>query len=416
MMMKKVLAASAALLVGSAGLAWGQDVQWVETRFHRVHLRNGNFIDGKMEANTEKEVTLLIGPGEFSIRKDQVDRIELVKMRSLREKPRQVATSLAAPSRWKTSKPLPQIDAIVREKVDHNLAQFVNASAPLRDQLTRDLSHRPGTAAYLVSQLERVQDDALPYVGRAIWDLKEEDALPYVLDCLDSDRAGVVAQALILSSRWGGETALSHVRRFLSDSRPLVRMAAIDALKQAGDLSSLPEIAELLRSENDQVRATAINACLDLGRKYNRMETIAEAMRDALARARGKALGDLLEACGRSRHPALVDGLIEALRDGDVAIRQRAAAGLVLNGSPLAARVVAQRLTLEESVEVRIQLVRGAAAMKSIDAIDPLIYLLRDSDADLVHECARALNLITRQNYGDSYKKWSSWWELVRRH
>jgi HEAT repeat protein len=412
--MNKLLV-GAALLMGSAEFAWGQDTQWVETRFHRVHLRNGNVIDGQMVANTDKAVTLSIRGGDLDIRKDQVDRIELVKMRSLLEKPKPVMTALAAPSKMKKGKPVPTIDAVVRAKVDQNLSLFTNASPTLRDQLTRELAQRPGTAAYLVSKMEDVQDDVLPYVGRAIWGLQEEEAYPYILACMDSDRPGVVAQALILSGRWEGETAAMHVRRFLSDPRPRVRAAAIEALRQAGDVRSLPEIAQLLRSEDDAVRAMAINASLEMGLKFGKMEIVAGSLVNAIDRARGAVLGDLLEAAGRSRYAGMVDSLVDHLRDSEVSIRQRAAAGLVLNGSAAASRAVTQRLSVEESVEVRIQLVRAVAQMKSVEAIDPLIYMLRDKDEDLTAECLRALKLITKQDNGNRYENWINWWEQVRR-
>src|SRR5689334_13486442 len=57
-----------------------------EIRFHRIHLRNGNFIDGKVTADKPNEVILLMAAGEMAIRRDQIDRVEVVKMKSYNDK------------------------------------------------------------------------------------------------------------------------------------------------------------------------------------------------------------------------------------------------------------------------------------------------------------------------------------------
>ena len=56
--MKHSMIAAAALvvLVASSGLQ-AQDGSWVETRFHRVHLLNGNFIDGHLIGESDRTTT-----------------------------------------------------------------------------------------------------------------------------------------------------------------------------------------------------------------------------------------------------------------------------------------------------------------------------------------------------------------------
>src|SRR3954468_16355441 len=75
-------------LAVAAAPAAAQDYTWVENRFHRVHLVNGNFIDGQVTSVDKDEVVLRLPVGEMAIRKSTVDRIELEKMRSLLEKPK----------------------------------------------------------------------------------------------------------------------------------------------------------------------------------------------------------------------------------------------------------------------------------------------------------------------------------------
>jgi len=57
---------------------------WIETRFHRVHLRNGNTIDGQLVNEGKSAVVLKLKAGEMQIRKDMIDRVEMVRMRSSR--------------------------------------------------------------------------------------------------------------------------------------------------------------------------------------------------------------------------------------------------------------------------------------------------------------------------------------------
>src|SRR5258706_9153339 len=60
-----------------------QDSDTGDLRFTRVHLRNGNFVDGQLIKDTEHEVMLRLRVGEMGIRRDQIDRVELIKMKSL---------------------------------------------------------------------------------------------------------------------------------------------------------------------------------------------------------------------------------------------------------------------------------------------------------------------------------------------
>src|SRR5687768_13971412 len=68
-----------------------------ESRFHRVHLRNGNFIDGDLVRQNTREIVLKLKSGEMGVRRDQIVRIEMIKMRGLQDKPEEVAQPKPAP-------------------------------------------------------------------------------------------------------------------------------------------------------------------------------------------------------------------------------------------------------------------------------------------------------------------------------
>src|SRR5258706_10928469 len=105
--MKTMLVAAFCLAVAArpAGAMQGED--WVETRFHRVHLLNGNFIDGQLVKESPAGATLMLKSGQITIRKDLIDRIEIVKMRSIKdEAPPPPRTEVARPPQ--PAKPAPE--------------------------------------------------------------------------------------------------------------------------------------------------------------------------------------------------------------------------------------------------------------------------------------------------------------------
>ena len=61
-----------------------------ETRFHRVFLKNGNFVDGDLQRIEADTVVLRLKSGDVGINRDLVDRIEIVKMKAADEAPPKV--------------------------------------------------------------------------------------------------------------------------------------------------------------------------------------------------------------------------------------------------------------------------------------------------------------------------------------
>ncbi|HVR83228.1 MAG TPA: hypothetical protein VMU54_02885, partial [Planctomycetota bacterium] len=111
------------------------DGRWSETQFHRVHLRNGNFVDGKVIRLSDKEVVLKLTPGELCLRMDLVDRIELIKMKSYSEKSIDIQKPVARPPGGDTKAPSPssappaavstvKLSADVQEAIQGLLEEF----------------------------------------------------------------------------------------------------------------------------------------------------------------------------------------------------------------------------------------------------------------------------------------------------
>jgi len=401
---------SAAALIAGAGFAFAQEAASDDPSLRRVQFRNGNTIECQIESIGEKELTINVRGKRFRVQRDDVASVETLKPCSVAEKPKALPASQGPSSKGNP----PLLDAAVRGKVDRLLAQYTNASTSLKDQLTRELS-RPGLGAYLASQLDRCCDEALPYVSRVLYEQQEEEAYPYVMASLDSDRVPVVCAALLISGHWESRSSAARVLRFLPDCRPDVRAAAIESLRLLGDERSLATIAQEMSSKDGVVRASAINACLDLGRRLGKTDLVVGQLQEGIVRAQGPVLEDLLEAAGRLGSPDLVEPMIRSLKDGDPAVRVKAVSGLIQIRSAAGIRALIQQLKVEDSVAVRIQLARGAAALRLIEAVSPLIDYLRDRDEELVRECGKALQAITKQDLGGDYNAWALWWEKARR-
>ncbi len=81
--MKKLGPILVALFLAAASTAWPQD-DWKDT--HRVHLRNGNFLDGQLSERSETAVVLKFTPTTtLKIKLADVVRIELITIRPLGE-------------------------------------------------------------------------------------------------------------------------------------------------------------------------------------------------------------------------------------------------------------------------------------------------------------------------------------------
>ena len=57
-----------AFVLALSGLLGAQDSPFQEVRFHRVHLLNGNFVDGTLVRQTKDELVLRIKGGEVGMR------------------------------------------------------------------------------------------------------------------------------------------------------------------------------------------------------------------------------------------------------------------------------------------------------------------------------------------------------------
>src|SRR6185295_10345410 len=153
-----------------------QDSDTGDLRFTRVHLRNGNFVDGQLLKDTATEVLLRLRVGEMGIRRDQIDRVELVKMKSInsaaiiRPDPKNTTTTTTAndPKGKAVETNTPEQ---IKKRVDMILFKFKNAPGATDD---RELP---------VGELQALGEEAAIYLASRVpaFDLRTQDAMAIAL-------------------------------------------------------------------------------------------------------------------------------------------------------------------------------------------------------------------------------------------
>ncbi len=325
------LAALLAILLAAA-----QEPDRSELRFHRVHLKNGNFIDGALVKQTDKEITLKMKFGEMTVRLDQVQRVEFVKMRSTNEAPREEPLRKPpAPDRRdpfegpaarpRTPQALFAASPSTRSRVDALLTELGRADVDQRPSVESRLCEAGDEAApYLASLLEHLGAEAFASVGAVLARLKDRRCLPVLLQQLTSPIPAVRSLAASLIGAGGAPEAAGDLLPLLRDERPQVRAAAVTALQRLGHPALFDSLSPLVADPDREARTRALGALLELARKDRREALLAARLSDALGQAGGATRVDLLGALGRTGQIDRTPLLIPYLSDGGPDLRRAA--------------------------------------------------------------------------------------------
>ena len=440
--MNKYLAAwsAVACLALSARLE-AQDTRvgtWLETRFHRVHLLNGNFIDGQLVSDSPKLVVLKVGGGEMSIRKDLILRnskgdlrIEFMKMRSYQEPPKlepvidsgardrgpkETSAPPAAPAAPGVEAEAVTLTGSMTEKLQQG-RDLLKSGTPGRKKGTLDALAQlgPEAAPVIVENLGDLEDDLLVMAGVVLQNMKNAEMVPAMKRLLGHDRASVQEQALLVI----GSTGVARddgptVRGLLRDAQPAVRSAAMIALRHLADFESFDQVAEHLTDSNSRVRTVALATLGDFAQKGALSERFAAVLAQSLERADGEARMELLKEAAGLGSKDLGPVLSRLAEDSDPMVRSHAIMGLGKIGSEEYQQLILDKLVTEREYWPRIQVAGAAQAMRIEKAIDPLIEWLSDDNKEIRSAAVRALRIITRQNLGPDRTTWEEWREKTK--
>ena len=370
---------------------------WVETRFHRIHLRNGNFIDGQLVQDTPKAVILQIRTsGNFVVRRDLIERVEFVKMRSLKEIPMAPVVETAAPAvpaaaatADAAEAPAPAGSAAAPDPVPSHFPQeavkavdaLLTGYTLARPEQRRDLgaalgSMGPAAVSYACwIALHGRPGFETPVLIEAIGQAESPDVMPTLLNIASAaanslDRAAAV-KAL---ARRPNPEARAALHRALGDpSGQVLRVASEELLKlhEKGQADVEALVALLKDREDKSVIAQT------LGKMGG--DVALAALRSLLAQGTAPEKAAAMRALGASGRAEDGEEAVEALEGNDETLRKEACLFL--------------------------------GKMKHGPAIPKLIAALKDEDESVGENALWSLRQITGQTYGLQPQRWQDWWE-----
>lgn len=437
--MRKTLFA-AAILGSLASAVPAQDGTWSETRFHRVHLRNGNFIDGRLVQDTNAMVVLKLPSGEFGIRKDQVARdhdgrlrVEFVKMRTFHEAPRIVKVKAADPA---AAAEAPSEAEALKKKAkrasdDPLVAPPTGTKGEQMVQLLERLKAAPPEkksplaqsimafgkegAVFLAGSLVSLDDAGVASAAFALGQAKEPETLPVLRGLVDHRSPTVrscVAEALGVM---GDSSDLIRLRSMVKDPDAWVRASVISTLGRVKDRDSFGPIGRALLDADAFVRKQAMEALTSLSGQFDLKDDYRRALSDALESSSGAVKADLIRGAGASRDKGMSRPLIRLLTDDDPLIRAHTITALCDLDAKDATDQIVHLFTTERDYWPRVQLAAAADKMRLTVAIEHLIGWLLDRDQNIQLAASRALRSLTGQNLGVNAVAWADWWSKSKR-
>ncbi|HEX7899117.1 MAG TPA: HEAT repeat domain-containing protein [Planctomycetota bacterium] len=388
-------------------VAAAQEATWIETRFHRVHLRNGNFIDGQLVRQTPKLVTLDMRPsGEFSVRRDMIQRVEFVTMRSLKDPtppPSRPAASELAVNPDAVKLPSGPAGVPTQPKDGPDAVSSFLGPAPARftaeikqaveAALVAFMTAHPDTRRPLAPRLQEIGPEGIAYAcwlcmrGRTI--VQRSD----IIDAIATFDLPEVMPTLLESAA--------------SNPDPRAREAAIQGLAKKGTPAAVAGIIKCLADVSGPIWNVAADELIKLAKTGGvNVEAIVAEMnatpyKGAFTQTLGKIGGDVA-----------LQALQALLREGTTADKVAALQGLMSFKRPEDGPAALEMLDNEDA-QVRRQVCLFLGTVRYGPSVRGLIDTLADEDPGVGDNALWALRKISGQVNDKDPESWKDWWDKV---
>ncbi len=408
-------------MISAAGLLFlslAPQSDWTESKFHRVHLRNGNFIDGQLLKDLPSEVLLKIDTGEMVIRRDQINRIEFIKMRSVNERPvvkTPVKNPVTTPGKTAEPTPLPDVKSPpdIQRKVNDVLMKYKADKNPEKGALpTEELAALGEEAAvYLATILPKLDVALQQPAALALGTLKSPKAALVLAEQTRHQNPDVRLNAVQAIGSMGDDEKTRHLRPLLRDPDPAVRRLVINLVSSLEDRDWFDAISELCGDPVKEVRNPALSMASNLATKHDLKENFIRILVGNLGATVAGVRADSASTLGGVGKADHWTSLAPLLRDSDAGVRAATALALSNIGAVAAGPDIVAQLSLERDHWTRIYLAGACQRMKLNAAIDPLITWLSDSDTEIRSAAGVSLQGITGERFGTDLEKWQAWFE-----
>jgi len=400
-----MIIAAALLLAGAGWLqAQSQDVAaYTWTTFHRVHLRNGNYLEGGLVGRTETSVTLRQPWGEIIVRNDQIDRIEFVKIKSYKDPEiilKKRAVAKPAEAKEAINKPTPATP--VTDKPDTTVeSAAVPSTIPPAVVLSVDQAITLWKTAAGNEKTNLTQ--VLTQLG--------EDAVPYYEFLLEKrTQSTPLVQVTLAYVAVGEEKFIDFSERMMMAPSMEVREAAITGLSKASSPRRIPIVMKAMEDTSASVWRIATETLLEASKQDDLRRTLVDLISARVQNSTNSTAFAIALARigGTQAHQVLWD----MVSSSDETIRLSGLHGIGLMADPEdGARMLG--LLRDPSPTVCKSSCLNLGKMKYRPATATLVGLLRDDDPGFSTNLRWALREITGQLVPDKNEAWTEWWETV---
>ena len=399
-----------------------QDTGWRDT--HRVHLRNGNFLDGVLVQFGEKDVLFRWSPGVLiRIKIDDIKgNIEEIKIRTLHSKPKEIPlreTPVApdAPTDVKPpvrdpSRPATDIDKFFTKLLADGDITFERIAAEVKRL-------GPAGGRAMIAEVEQMDAQRTSLVFMSLDQMREEPLDAEIRGLLESKRPDIRAGAISLLANRPTPEAFRAVTRMLKDPTPSVRMAALFALPNFNDSSSMEAVADLAVDPDPQVRARAIRGAEEMSVRNSADNDLVRKWVSLLGSGPPESVADVAAGIGRLADRAGAEFPTEDVRYRLTQLlsfrepQARASAAYALTSVKPAEEsgdAILSALDGEREPKVIVTMCDALGKIRFQKAVDSLVEKLREDNKDVKAAAQRALvKMAGNAEFGTDYDKWREW-------
>ncbi|MCP4696875.1 MAG: hypothetical protein GY862_08510 [Gammaproteobacteria bacterium] len=243
----------------------------------------------------------------------------------------------------------------------------------------------PLIPSFLKNESKELRSSAAEVLGQ----LGDTDAVSPLIELLKDRESSVRVNAVNALSRLGDADAVTPLIALLKDQNSSVRQSVVEALDRLGSAEAVKPLIELLKDKNEDIRNKVASALSGLG-NAEAVKPLIELLKDQSSDVRSSAV----MALGQLGNAEAVIPLAEAFKDQQSSVRNSAAEALSEIGRINAATPLLIRYLKDPDTGVVRNAVKVLGRFQSIEALKPLVSLMKKKNFDNLQEVAIALGMI----------------------
>lgn len=418
------------LLLAHSAAGWAWQAKDMKVR---VHLKNGDFVDGYRVAEDKGRLVLDIPYGRATFDHSDVVAVEhLDRVRISVELPSNPTPSETETTPTEDSPASTDSSPDTRKKQPQNtvkpageakkpetdaewLSALFDASEEDRDSVLEEITKRgEKMLPLLIGELENLGGEKAALAVRALGRIRNPKAtLPVSKRLFDPSpevRTACISTLLLLDA----QDSIPQIRALLEDKEPMVRIQALETLSAGfDDEESLKPIARMIGEDNPEIATSAVNAALGLANKHTMMGDLLEVVSELVEGASEASQAQIAKVLGHTKSPEAIPLLLPMIDSPSKDVRAEAIISLGTLKAKEAVEPLLLRLDEEEEQWVMIQIFSTLQLIRDQRVVPKLIEYLRNDEPNIQEASSRALMDLTKKNFGLDAEAWENYWKSV---